>query len=223
MNRLLVVTAVEAERAAITAGLPDCATSGGLTAVEVAQSGRIEVVVGGVGPATAAAATSAALATARFQLVLSAGIGGGFTPLEPGAVAVASRIVFADLGAETAEGFVPISTLGFGPDCYDVDPKLAIELADLTGGHLGTILTVATVTGSSRRAAQLSERFPDAIAEGMEGAGVAAAAVHHGVAFAEIRAVSNAVGPRERDAWQVPQALAALGRALANVANGWAS
>jgi futalosine hydrolase len=37
----------------------------------------------------------------------------------------------------------------------------------------------------------------------------------HDVPFGEIRAVSNPVGPRDRDAWQIPLALTALGRAVA--------
>lgn len=207
MSGLLIVTAVEAERAAIAALLPD----------------RAGVIVGGVGPASAAATTSAALAAGTFDLVISAGIGGGFAPLAPGDIAVASAIVFADLGAETERGFVPVTELGFGRDTYDVDPQLAIELADRAGGHLGTILTVATVTGSTVTADQLTGRYPDAVAEGMEGAGIAAAAAQHGVAFAEIRAISNAVGPRERDAWRIPKALTALGQALAGVGAGWSS
>lgn len=201
---ILVVVSVEAERAAIAAQLP-------------AGSG-VELLVGGVGPAAAAAATSAALATAPgTELVLCAGIGGGFAPLAVGDLAVASGIVFADLGAETADGFVPASELGFG-ERYDVAAKLGVELAERTGGHLGTILTVATVTGTAVTAARLAGRFPDAVAEGMEGAGVAAAASRHGVAFGELRAVSNAVGPRDRDSWQIPPALAVLGRAVAAVA-----
>jgi futalosine hydrolase len=223
MTRLLVVTAVEAERAAIAALLPDRASTDGVRPPELAQSGGIDVIVGGVGPAAVAAAASAALAATPYDLVQSAGIGGGFARLAPLDIAVASSIVFADLGAETVEGFVPISTLGFGQDTYDVDPQLAIELADRSGGHLGTILTVATVTGSSVTADQLTRRYPDAVAEGMEGAGVAAAAAHHGIGFAEIRAISNSVGPRDRDAWQIPAALTALGQALASVAAGWTS
>lgn len=197
--RILVVTAVEAERAAVAAALP--------------PGSPVEVVVSGVGPAASAAATAAALD--GVDLVLSAGIGGGFAPLTPGDIAVAASIVFADLGAETAEGFVPIDDLGFGTATYDVAPKLCVELADRTGGHLGTVLTVATVTGTLATAKTLHRRFADAVAEGMEGAGVAAAAQRHGVAFGEIRAVSNPVGPRDRDAWQVPAALEALGRAIA--------
>ncbi len=77
------------------------------------------------------------------------------------------------------------------------------------------MLTVATVTGTAATAAALNQRFPDAVAEGMEGAGVAAAGALRGVAFGEIRAISNRVGPRDRDAWQIPLALQSLGRAIA--------
>ncbi len=197
--RILVVAAVEAERDAIVTAL--------------APGSDVELLVGGVGPAAAAAATSAALD--GFDLVLCAGIGGGFVPLAIGDIAVASAIVFADLGAETADGFVPVSELGFGGERYDVAPRLAVELADRAGGHLGTVLTVATVTGTAATADRLAGRFPDAVAEGMEGAGVAAAAARHGLPFGEIRAISNPVGPRDRDSWQIPRALEALGRAVA--------
>jgi futalosine hydrolase len=189
--RLLVVTAVAAEREAIA---------------------RDGVLVAGVGPAASAAATATALAAENYDLVVCAGIGGGFGALGIGDIAVSSSIAFADLGAETAEGFVP---LGLGTDSYDVAPRLAVELADRTGGHLGTIVTVATVTGTAATADRLIARYPDAVAEGMEGAGVAAAASLHGVPFAEIRAISNTVGPRDRAAWRIGEAFAALERAFA--------
>jgi futalosine hydrolase len=201
---LLVVTAVEAERAAIAAALP----------------GRdVTVLVGGVGPAAVAAATSATLARGEYRLVISAGIGGGFEPLAVGGIAVASAIAFADLGADTGDGFASASELGFGTDHYPVDPQLAIELTDRTGGRLGTILTVATVTGSAARADELCGRYPDVVAEGMEGAGVGAAATLHGVPYAEIRAISNAVGPRDRAAWRISDALTTLGTAIAAVSS----
>jgi futalosine hydrolase len=206
---LLVVTAVEAESKAIASAL--------------GPGSDVVVLVGGVGPAAAAASTSAALAGGGIDLVLSAGIGGGFAPLALGDIAVASAVVFADLGAETPGGFIPVSELGFGGERYDVSPKLAVQLADRTGGHVGTILTVATVTGTAASADALAGRFADAVAEGMEGAGVAAAAQHHGVAFAEVRAISNVVGPRDRGAWRIPEALEALGRAVAAVRSGESS
>ena len=44
----------------------------------------------------------------------------------------------------------------------------------------------------------------------MEGFGVATACALAGVPFAEVRAISNAVGPRDRGAWRIGEALAAL-------------
>ncbi|MGH8860974.1 MAG: futalosine hydrolase [Jatrophihabitantaceae bacterium] len=195
--RLLVVTAVDAERDALD--LPD-------------------VLVGGIGPAASAAATSAALARGTYDLVLSAGIAGGFAPLAIGDIAVASTIAHADLGGELADGFRPIDA---APARYEVAPRLGIEIADRTGGHLGTILTVSTVTGTAASADALLARHPDAVAEAMEGAGVAAAATLHGVPFAEVRAISNLVGPHDRDAWRIGDALTALGVAVTALARGW--
>jgi futalosine hydrolase len=78
---------------------------------------------------------------------------------------------------------------------------------------VGDVLTVNTVTGTARRLAWLRERYPDAVAETMEGFGVACAAQLSGVPFAELRTISNAVGPRDRGAWQIGPALEALTRA----------
>jgi futalosine hydrolase len=47
----------------------------------------------------------------------------------------------------------------------------------------------------------------------MEGYGVACAAAGAGVPFAELRAVSNPVGPRDRASWRIGAALEALGAA----------
>jgi futalosine hydrolase len=49
----------------------------------------------------------------------------------------------------------------------------------------------------------------------MEGFGVAEAAAAHDVPVLELRTVSNEVGPRDRAAWRIPEALAALGTACA--------
>lgn len=198
---ILVACAVSAERDAIAAALP--------------AGAPVAICVVGVGPAAAAAATSAELARGDYRAVLSAGIAGGFGAAVPGSVAVASVAVFADLAVETGDDVVPVAEAGFGVGHYPVDPQRAIALADATGGHLGTVLTVATVTGTAATTAALLRRWPDAVAEAMEGAGVAAAAAVHDVAFAEVRAVSNVVGPRDRATWDIEAALAALGPAVA--------
>ncbi|MGD6744119.1 futalosine hydrolase [Streptomyces sp. BH106] len=206
--RVLIATAVPAERDAVAGALHDHPT--------------LDVVAVGVGPAAAAAGTATALTKAElagspYSLVVSAGIGGGFTAA-PGAVLVADAITVADLGAETAEGFVPVTELGFGTVTHTPPESLVRDLASAASATVGTVLTVSTVTGTADRAALLAQRHPGAVAEAMEGFGVAEAAAAHGVPVAEIRAVSNAVGPRDRDAWRIGDALAALASAFGKTA-----
>ncbi|GHG03649.1 Futalosine hydrolase [Deinococcus piscis] len=189
------------------------------------------VVVSGVGPVAAALATAQATAAQRPRLAVSAGIAGAFAPsgLRPGDLAVSSRMVQADYGAELGEPgkggpeeFLGLEALGlqighlpgaaaFGD--FAAAPGAA-TLAGQLGAGYGPMLTLNTVTGSQARASELLRRFPDALTEGMEGAGVAHAAALAAVPALELRGVSNFVGPRDRSAWQIPQALAAARRGL---------
>ena len=227
--RVLVVTAVPAERDAVTRAfghLPEIReVPGGL---QVHRTGAFDVVAGGAGPAAAAAATAFALAAAPsprpYGLVVSAGIGGGFGPAPLGTLAVATAVVAADLGAETPDGFVPVTGLGFGRDRFLPPAALVAEVAAATGAAAGEILTVSTVTGSSARTAALLAAHPGAVAEAMEGFGVAEAAERLRLPVLELRAVSNTVGPRDRAAWRIGDALTALTEAFgktAPVLEGW--
>ncbi|MEU3930781.1 futalosine hydrolase [Streptomyces sp. NPDC029044] len=202
LGRVLVATAVPVERDAVAGACPG-------------DSG-IEVIAVGVGPALAAACTASALTAAAlrgepYRLVVSAGIAGGFQPEAPvGSLVVADGIVAADLGAETEDGFVPVTELGFGTVRHQPPADLVRRVAGAAGARTGAVLTVSTVTGTAIRAAALRERHPTALAEAMEGFGVAEAAASQGVPVLEIRAISNPVGPRDRAAWRIPEALAAL-------------
>jgi futalosine hydrolase len=204
---LLIVTAVAAEADAVRAGAdPDLAT--------------VEAV--GVGPTAAAVGTiqlllQAAVGGRQYRAVLSAGVGGGFPGhAETGATVVGTRSIAADLGAESPDGFLAVEELGFGTSVVEADPALLRSLASaLPGSVLGDILTLSTVTGTTATAQALVRRYPAAAAEAMEGFGVAAAAVAAGVPFAELRTISNSIGPRDRSAWRIGAALAALTNAAA--------
>jgi len=182
------------------------------------------VIAAGVGPALAAASTATALTTAAlsgspYHLVVSAGIAGGFQPEAPvGSLVIADEITAADLGAQTPDGFVPVTELGFGTVTHRPPEALVRDLAAATGARPGAVLTVSTVTGTAERAAALRARHPRALAEAMEGFGVAEAAAAHGVPVLEIRAVSNPVGPRDRAAWRIGEALTALTEAFGKFA-----
>jgi len=211
-GRLLIVTAVEAEAGAVRAGVQ---ASG-------VDPGTVVVTPVGVGPAAAAAGTARLLAVAEaalapYRAVISAGIAGGFTGRAAvGAIVLGSRSIAADLGAESPEGFLPVDRLGFGSTLLDADPALLKSLTTaLPAAVVGDILTLATVTGTGRTAATLQARHPLAVAEAMEGYGVACAAQTAGVPFAEVRTVSNPIGPRDRAAWRLREAFSALTEAAA--------
>lgn len=200
---LLVVTAVEAEAQAVRAG-----------------AGEVTVAAVGVGAAAAAAGTARLLALAEaggspYRAVVVAGIGGGFAGRAPvGTTVLATRSIAADLGADSPEGFIPLDDLGFGTAIAPADPTLLARLqAALPDAITGDILTVNTVTGTAETTETLIRRFPAAVAEAMEGYGAARAATDAGLPFAELRTISNAIGPRDRSAWRIPDALAALTKA----------
>ncbi|MHB8171173.1 MAG: futalosine hydrolase [Thermincolia bacterium] len=202
---ILVVTAVDVEKDAVLRGLKD--------------NTKFDVMVAGVGPIAAAASTAKVLATAKYGLVISAGIGGGFPGrAEVGSLVVANEIIGADLGVETPEGFRSLDELGFGSTRIPVDASLVNRVTEaLQAANLpvttGPVLTVSTVTGTAESAAELAARVPGAAAEAMEGYGVAVAAQQWGLPVLELRAISNAVGPRDRAAWRIKEALAALEKA----------
>lgn len=209
---LLVATAVAAERDAILAGLPEPAV----------LAGRVTVAAVGVGPVAAAAATARLLALAGaagrpFRTVISAGVAGGVAGRAPvGATVLATRSVQADLGADSPDGFLPLDRLGLGGTCVGADPAVLARLREaLPPAVTGEVLTLATVTGTAGRAAALAAAHPAAVAEAMEGYAVGFAAIAAGTAFVEVRTISNVVGPRDRAAWRMRDALAALTRAAA--------
>lgn len=199
---LLIVTAVPAEAEAVRKGLE--------------PESRITVAPVGVGMAAAAAGTARllTLADGRYTGVINSGIGGGFAqPL--GAMVLASRSIAADLGAESPAGFISLDQLGFGDSAtIPVDQALLTKLRTaLPDAVVGDVLTVNTVTGTSERTAWMIDRYPQAVAEGMEGYGVAIAAQQAGIPFAEFRTISNIIGPRDRETWQIGDAIAALTKA----------
>jgi futalosine hydrolase len=77
-------------------------------------------------------------------------------------------------------------------------------------------ITVNTVHGNEQSIAHAVRRF-DPQVESMEGAAFMYASQTSGVAFAQVRAVSNMVERRDRRAWKMPEAVAALGTAALDI------
>jgi len=239
----LVTTAVEVERDAVCDALGEVAT------VELGpyRAGRcetgwgvVDVVSLGVGPVAAAAGTAHCLGVRPYDLVVCAGIAGRYplvshapassdtdsetdthgAPDHAGLV-VSDRVVLDGFGAETAAGVLEAAAVGLGVSSFDLDDALVRLAARRSGATIGTIVTVLAATGTPTRAWERAERWAGT-AEAMEGAGAHAAALASGVAFLELRAISNTVGDRDRTRWDIEGAVQLLGGALGRIfAESW--
>ena len=197
------------------------------TAIEAARLPKLEraiTVVSGIGAVNAALATQAGILEHQPGMVLSVGIGGAYpsSGLQPGDAAVSSAIIYAGLGAMDGSEFLDLERLGFpllereGAKTFNILPvsDRFRDFAEAARIAHGPFLTLETVTGSSEATSRLEARFPGALVEGMEGAGVAHTAFKHNIPCLEVRGISNMVGPRNRSTWKIPEALRALSRAL---------
>ncbi len=176
------------------------------------------VVVSGIGSVNAALSTYAAVLEHRPTLILNVGIGGSYpqSTLKMGETACSSAFIYAGLGAQDGAEFLDLERLGFPIHSTSSQQRTfnripAWEGARAWSGQLGIrcgeFLTLETVTGNLETSSKLEQRFPDALIEGMEGAGVAHAALRLGVPALEVRGVSNLVGLRDRSSWRIRDAL----------------
>ncbi len=177
----------------------------------------------GFGPIAAAARTSQLLARLRPARVLLVGIAGTFDEeiLPVGNAIAFDAVAVEGIGAGEGEGLSGPAALGFPqwPGSADADPVHDRIL--LGGGPLvdagalrdparsALLLTTCAASASPEQAALRRRRFPEALAEDMEGFAVALSCALHGVPCHVVRGISNRVGDRDPAHWRIPAALAA--------------
>ena len=160
-----------------------------------------------------AARCSRALAKAHFDVALNVGVCGSFDQsLKPGTVTHVTSDRIAELGAEDGDTFLSIDALHLlGPDdraeIANLNPPDSLVLHRLPAVRG---ITVNTVHGRESSIAEVVKRFRPQV-ESMEGAAFMYSCLIRQMPCAEVRAVSNVVERRNRGAWKVQEAIAALG------------
>ena len=220
-DRALIVTAVEIERATVLAGLgitdprPD----------DLETGAPVVVVAAGVGPAAAAAVTAAVHHDGgQRRPPVRAGalrrIAGGFAGAgRIGGLVVATESIAADLGAAGPDGFEASTSWASAPPATTPTRRCRAPCARPYPKP-----SAAPSSPSPRSPAPPSPRKPSRSATPTPSPRPWRASAsprpppRHGIAFGEIRTVSNAVGPRDRAAWRIPQALETLREAFATLA-----
>src|SRR5262249_55760237 len=133
---------------------------------------------------------------------------------------VSDRI--ADLGAEDGETFLSVEELKLLSENEPpftsgqlVNPRPPVNAA-LSRLPTVTGISVNTVHGNERSIAAAVQRFGPNV-ESMEGAAFVYACLVHHLPFAQVRAVSNFVERRNRAAWRLEDAVAALGVTMIDI------
>jgi futalosine hydrolase len=214
--RILVVAATAAEVAPMASQLRHMAERSPRVSRYSGGGHDIDILISGVGMVATAAWTSRELNQERYELALNVGVCGSFNrSIEPGAVVhvVSDRLV--ELGAEDGDAFLTIQQLKLlDDDEFPFRRGRLVNAAPPPNPGLAALravdgITVNTVHGNARSIACVVERFrPDV--ESMEGAGFMYACLINAVSFAQVRAVSNVVERRNRDAWQLDVAIREL-------------
>jgi futalosine hydrolase len=177
---------------------------------ELSQESRIKnqdfaFLVTGVGMVATAFSLGKHLATHQYDLAINLGIAGSFDRSIPlGEVAEVVEDSFSELGAEDDQDFLSIENLGFGESQF----KPSARLYDFGLTHIRQVnaITVNTVHGNTISIEKLTGRIQPQL-ESMEGAAFFYACKQVGLPCLQIRAVSNYVEKRNRDAWQIGLAI----------------
>jgi futalosine hydrolase len=169
------------------------------------QKPEIDFLITGVGMVATAFALGKHLASHHYDLIINLGIAGSFDrSIALGEVVEITEDHLSELGAEDNEAFLPIETLGFGESVFKTDARLS----SYTNSDLRqvTAITVNTVHGHEPSINRLTTRMQSQL-ESMEGAAFFYACKQAGIPCLQIRAVSNYVEKRNRDAWQIGLAI----------------
>jgi futalosine hydrolase len=175
----------------------------------------VQIAVCGFGIAAAAARTGELLSRHAPREVLLLGIAGAYDieAHPPGSAIAFDAVASHGIGAGEGASFQGPSALGF-PQWPASETREAIsDLVKLqTPSSQGLLLTTCAASDTPARAALLRESYPSAIAEDMEGFGVALACQLAETPCWIVRGISNEVGDREASRWRIPSALSAARR-----------
>jgi futalosine hydrolase len=173
---------------------------------------RVVLAAIGIGVVRSAAVLGALVQATAPDRVLMIGSGGALpgSGLQVGDLVVASSETMAELGLCTGVGIADAAALRLPGLSQEIrlDPDLTSELAanpSLGEVRVGRFLTVAGVSANPEQAAARARRF-GALIENMEGYGLALVGDQFRIPVAELRAVSNVAGDRDKSRWKLQAA-----------------
>ena len=175
----------------------------------------IHCLVAGIGILNTSYALTRHIFREKPNLIIQAGIGGSFSPLFPaGTVVTIKDDMVADLGVMENEEWRDQFDLKLAdPDQVPFVRKKLVNSHQQVMDKLSLCqvsgITVNEVTTSTKRIETYISRYCPII-ESMEGAALHKVCLEEAIPFIQLRAVSNAVGERDKKKWNIPRAIKAL-------------
>jgi futalosine hydrolase len=171
----------------------------------------VDTLITGIGAMHTTYELTAEINRDRPDLVILAGIGGSFDPLEPpGEVYFIQKDVSADLGVRENNEWKDL----FDMKLLDknLDPYTNgflyndYPMPDIENLHKGSAVTVNQVTTDPVQILSIVKKYhPDV--ESMEGAAVHFVCLKEKIPFIHLRAVSNTIGQRNKAKWDIQLAV----------------
>ncbi len=202
---VLVVAATEPELRALRLEIPRLK----------AEGIRVHGLATGIGMVNTGLALGQFAARQSIDLAFNIGIAGAY----PASLALTQVVQvvedsFAEMGAESPEGFIDLETMGFAsliatqgrPEYYNTFPapaRFRWEIPAVKG------ITVNKVSGTTEGIARRQQIWQPEV-ETMEGAAFFQACHAFGWKGYQFRAISNRVEPRDRSKWQIGPAIKAV-------------
>ncbi|MFQ6119091.1 MAG: futalosine hydrolase [Methanosarcinales archaeon] len=229
--KYLIISAVPFEQNKLTSKIKintEIESFGVLIKIGTINKTRVALVIGGVGKVNTAHAVTLALSLTKPEMIVMVGCAGAYiqSGAEIGDVVLVEKEIYGDEGAITQNGWMSIEEMNLPTvkkrnkiyyHTFPLDETLVASLvAEIQSKYLkrkremnfkllrGIAITVSVCSKSNKRAKEMESLYPKAICESMEGAAAAQVAFLHNIPFFEIRGISNIVGDRDFQNWNIP-------------------
>lgn len=163
----------------------------------------------------------------EYDFIIQAGIAGSFSDnYALGKAVMVKADCFADIGMVEKEIFTPIFNTEFA-DKNEFPFKKGWLINDhtvllKTGLDAVKAITVNQVSDSELQKKHFTNAYHADI-ETMEGAALHYVCLQENIPFAQIRALSNYIGERDKSKWKIPEAIENLNTELIKLINGLAN
>jgi futalosine hydrolase len=187
----------------------------------VHENNIADVLITGIGiPATIFHLTKK-LSQKNYDLVIQAGIAGTFSPdLKKGTVLLVDKDAFGDLGIYEKGNFKTLFDSGFiNENEFPFSNGWLVnrhEYLTHSSLSLATGITVNKITDDGIQIKKLSDKFKPDI-ESMEGAALHYVCLQQKIKFLQLRSISNTVGERDKQKWEMKKAITNLNMELKKV------